>query len=93
LLGIAGLEIMALRTTQESYWQSVAATQLAALFERFAANLSNDKREHECQQWQRDIQTLLPAGSATCSCAEHTCRAELNWRTTISHTLKWHADV
>ncbi|MGB6976921.1 MAG: prepilin-type N-terminal cleavage/methylation domain-containing protein [Gammaproteobacteria bacterium] len=93
LLGIAGLEIIALRDTQESYWQSVAVTQLSSVFERFQANLANDKRNQECHLWQQSVSSLLPNASAECSCSSHTCHAVLTWQVHTQHTLNWQADL
>jgi type IV pilus assembly protein PilV len=93
LLGIAGLEMMAFHDVQESYWQSVAVTQLTSVFERFQANLSSDNRTQECRLWQQNIKLLLPHANAECGCAGHTCHAVLTWRVRVQHTLNWQADL
>jgi type IV pilus modification protein PilV len=93
LLGIAGLEIIAFRDTQEAYYQSVAIAQLTSMFERFQANLSNNGRTQECHLWSRNGLLLLPNASAECNCAAHLCRVALTWYLHTQHTLTWQADI
>jgi prepilin-type N-terminal cleavage/methylation domain-containing protein len=93
LLGIAGLEIISFRNTQESYWQSVAVTQLTSVFERFHANLSNDKRTQECRIWQQSVSQLLPHASGECGCSQHTCHAALTWQVHAPQALSWQSEI
>ena len=51
LLSIAGLEIVALKKTQDTYLRSVATVQVASMFERLRVNYSAAARQQECQQW------------------------------------------
>lgn len=79
LLGIAGLEILALRQTQTSYYQSLANVQVAAMLERLRANQSAVARVRECNEWNVENQRLL-LGKGECVCQQNNCRVTLRWK-------------
>lgn len=79
-LTIAGMEIRALRNTQQAYWQSVAVTQIASLTERLRANQSGFARAQECQRWNLQNKLLLPEGQGACICNESACNVTLAWK-------------
>src|ERR1700733_13945558 len=79
LLGIAGLELTALRNTQDIYFQSIASTQLAAMAERLRANQSQLAKNLECERWNIENQRLLPQAKGICVCQNTACTLTLNW--------------
>lgn len=80
LLGIAGLEITALRNTQESYWQSVATVQMASILERLRVNHSAFNERQECERWSLQNQFLLPKNKSECVCNNVECKIILTWQ-------------
>lgn len=87
LLGIAGLELTALRNTQDIYLQSVASTQLTAMAERLRANQSHAAQVLECERWNIENQRLLPQAKGICVCQNATCTLTLNWHDFVPRTL------
>ena len=79
LLGIAALELNAIRATQASYLQSVAAVQMASMAERLQVNRSATARTRECELWNRQNQLLLPQAKGTCVCNNLECEITLVW--------------
>jgi type IV pilus assembly protein PilV len=80
LLGIAGLEIIALRNTQKSYMRSIATVQIASMLERLHANHSSNTRSAECLKWNQENQQLLPQASGNCSCQNSICYVTIKWK-------------
>lgn len=79
LLTIAGMEIVALRNTQQVYLRSVATVQIAAMLERLRANQAATARNAECQRWNAINQQLLPEANGECHCDKNICNIILTW--------------
>lgn len=79
LLSIAGIEIVALRNTQQAYLRSVATTQIAAMLERLRANQSDIARNNEYQRWNVANQRLLPQANGEYHCNKNICTVILTW--------------
>lgn len=87
LLGIAGMQIVSLRHTQEAYWQSVADMQLLSFFECLRANRTPSIREPEKIDWNMQNIRLLPQGNGSYQCNTEGCTVYLEWKTRQTHAL------
>jgi type IV pilus modification protein PilV len=81
ILGIAGMQIVSLRHSQEAYWHSVASMQLLSFFECLRANRTPSIREHEKIDWNMDNARLLPQGNGYYQCNTGSCTVYLEWKT------------
>jgi prepilin-type N-terminal cleavage/methylation domain-containing protein len=70
LLGIASFAIANLQRIQESYWRSVAVSEVNSIFE-----LTNSAHR-DCTSWQGEIHKLLPNANLKCSVTQ----ISLCWR-------------
>lgn len=93
LIGIAGMQLSALQQSQDSYWQSVATTQLASLFERLRVNQSKSARAQELTLWNGINARLLPHGIGGYHCDDDWCSAFVQWKTKQVQSVSLTADL
>lgn len=88
LLGIAGMQVSALRYSQDAYWHSLATTQISSFFECLRVNRSGSVRAKELDRWNQLNARLLPQGEGSYQCDGHgTCDIHLSWTVRVKHTL------
>lgn len=87
LLAIAGMQLSALRHSQDAYLHSVAATQLQSLLERLRVNQSDAKRGAELIEWNAINARLLPHGAGTYTCHDNACTAHISWHNREAYEL------
>lgn len=93
LLALAELQLAALRSVEEAYWQSVASVRMAAILERFRATNSKHHRQAECNTWQTINQQLSASLQSECQCQTNSCLVTLRWKSYSNHTLRWQAKL
>lgn len=87
LLAIAGMQLSALRHSQDAYLHSLATTQLQSLLERLRVNSSDAKRTAELTEWNTINARLLPQGTGDYTCNDHVCTASIQWYNQTQHSL------
>lgn len=87
LLGMVGMQLSAMKYTDEAYFQSLATTQLSSMMERLRANHSSESRERDFQRWNVLNATLLPEGEGRYSCQNDYCTVHVNWKFKTTHAL------
>jgi len=87
LLGIAGMQLSALRHSQDAYWHSLATTQLSSFFECLRVNRSGAARAKELERWNGLNARLLPQGIGKYKCANGSCEVEVWWVTRQENRL------
>jgi type IV pilus assembly protein PilV len=80
LLAIAGLEITALKQTQQAYYRSIATLQIISMLERLRANQTATTHERELSHWNQQNNLLLPKSHGDYVCAEKLCTVTLHWQ-------------
>jgi prepilin-type N-terminal cleavage/methylation domain-containing protein len=79
LLAIMGMQITALRHSQEAYLRSLAIIQLSGIVERLRFNKQSSYRAAELARWNEINAKLLPQGRGNYYCNEGACRIDLEW--------------
>ncbi len=82
LLGIFGLQNLALRHTQSAYYQTIAVNQAQALMERLRADSSSEGQRQEMILEQNLIANWLPQGHCDYQClgAPPACAVNVYWQ-------------
>lgn len=79
LLGIAGMQLNALKETEFAYLRSIAIVQLTSMSQRLIANRTLSSRQREFKIWNKQNQTLLPKGKGSFVCHEKSCLVTIEW--------------
>ena len=93
LLGVASLQIVSLRSTQDAYYRSIATVQLTAMIERLRANQTQSARVTEQNIWNQINARLLPEGKGDFYCLQDNCTINIHWRDHGLHTMKMTAII
>ncbi|HVV68882.1 MAG TPA: pilus assembly protein PilV [Gammaproteobacteria bacterium] len=73
------MQLTTLRNAEESYQQSLAVVQLAAMSDRLRANHAVTARDRELISWNVINARLLPKGVGSYHCNNNTCKVTLKW--------------
>ncbi|HBY56158.1 MAG TPA: hypothetical protein DEG23_05040 [Coxiellaceae bacterium] len=60
LLGVTGIYIHSFKRMENSYWHTLAISQLSSMTEQFLVH------DYECLVWSKDCRRLLPHGECDC---------------------------
>jgi type IV pilus modification protein PilV len=80
LFGIVGMQLSALRHSQDAYWHSLATTQLSSFFDSLRVNRSDTARAKELDRWNALNARLLPEGKGSYACNHVHCEIKVLWR-------------
>jgi len=93
LLGIASMQLVALRSTRSAYLNSVATIQVNAMLERLRASRSVVGRQKEFRDWEKENKALLPDAKGEYQCSGSDCRVSLHWHDRKSRSLAMKAKI
>lgn len=89
LLGFAQAQLLALRSNQIAYMQSIAQTRLTSLAEILQAcagvNCSSTDMNDEINSWNEDNAYLLPSGQSDFKTQDNYQMVTIHWQTTANN--------